>query len=457
MNLSKNVFTEEFAKLNQAQKQAVETIYGPVIVLAGPGSGKTQILSMRIGQILQITDTLPSSILCLSFTEAAASNMRKRLHSLIGPQAHQVAFHTFHSFGSEIINQHPEHFFFGASFAPVDEIGQYQILRQIFKSLPWNNPLSSYSEDHDYSYLSDSLDAIQRLKQGGISEVDFSQILSLNRQFLQEVNEISKPEFELDISKKNLETWPQFYYNFVNIASKFILQAKNYGYTWLKVYPILAETMLLEIELANQQIQAENSQELDVKPNTKTITKWKNSNLEKDRNNQSIFKEYSKLDKQEALIEIYTKYQKELFKQGLYDFADMLMQVVNKLEDKEKPELAFNLQEKYQYILVDEFQDTNGVQLRLLLNLLNSNILDFQPNVLVVGDDDQAVYKFQGANIQNLWKFQENFPKSEQIALSLNYRSDQDILDVASQVISQASQRFSEQLGVNKELISAKK
>jgi DNA helicase-2/ATP-dependent DNA helicase PcrA len=133
----------------------------------------------------------------------------------------------------------------------------------------------------------------------------------------------------------------------------------------------------------------------------------------------------------------------------------MLMQVVAKMEDKNNPELAFNLQEKYQYILVDEFQDTNGVQLRLLLNLLNSNIPDYQPNILVVGDDDQAIYKFQGANIQNLWKFKQTFPESKEINLNLNYRSNQEILDVAAQVIEQVEQRFSREIGMDKSLISA--
>jgi DNA helicase II / ATP-dependent DNA helicase PcrA len=442
-----NNFDQEFAKLNPAQKEAAENIYGPVIVMAVPGSGKTQLLAMHIGQILKTTDTLPSSILCLSFTEAAASNMRKRLFSLIGQQAHQVAFHTFHSFGSEVINQNPEEFFFGASFSPIDELGQYQILRQIFENLNWENPLRSYHPEQDYIYLSGTLSAIQKLKQAGISPIDLVQIIQTNTSFLNEVTEILPKEFNETTSKKHFPIWQEFVNKCEEIAAKNIQRAIQKNYDWLKIFPTLAETFLIDIQLANHAV-LENE---DKKP----ITTWKNSNLEKNNLNLNVFKETKKLKKQAALVDIYTKYQQEIHKQGLYDFADMLMQVVAKMEDKINPELAYNLQEKYQYILVDEFQDTNGVQLRLLLNLLNSNIPDYQPNILVVGDDDQAIYKFQGANIQNLWKFKQSFPQSKEIGLNLNYRSNQDILDIASLVINQASQRFSKELGINKQLISA--
>lgn len=440
-------FDQEFAKLNPAQKEAAENIYGPVIVMAVPGSGKTQLLSMRIGQILKTTDTLPSSILCLSFTEAAASNMRKRLFSLIGQQAHQVAFHTFHSFGSEVINQNPEEFFFGASFSPIDELGQYQILRQIFENLNWENPLRSYHPEQDFVYLSDALDAIQKLKQAGISEKDLADIISLNSLFLEEANALLPVDFDQRVSKKFIPIWTEFVTNFESLTKKHIQLALQSNSVWLKIFPTLAETMLINLQLANNAT-LENE-------NTIAISEWKKGNLEKNKFNHFVLKESIKLKKQTALVEIYTKYQQEIHKQGLYDFADMLMQVVAKMEDKNNPELAFNLQEKYQYILVDEFQDTNGVQLRLLLNLLNSNIPDYQPNILVVGDDDQAIYKFQGANIQNLWKFKQTFPESKEINLNLNYRSSQEILDVAAQVIQQVEQRFSTEIGMDKSLISA--
>jgi len=440
-------FDHEFAKLNSAQKEAAENIYGPVIVMAVPGSGKTQLLSMRIGQILKTTDTLPSSILCLSFTESAASNMRKRLFSLIGQQAHQVAFHTFHSFGSEVINQHPEEFFFGANFSPIDELSQYQILRQIFENLNWENPLRSFHPEQDYIYLSDTQSSIQKLKQAGISPEDLEEIIQTNISFLNEVSEILPEEFNQITSKKHFPIWHEFVNKCEEISTRHIQNAIQKNYEWLKIFPSLAETFLIDLQIVNNAT-IENE-------DTKAITEWKTKNLEKNSLNQKVFKELKKIKKQSALVEIYTKYQQEIHKQGLYDFADMLMQVVAKMEDKNNLELAYNLQEKYQYILVDEFQDTNGVQLRLLLNLLNSSIPDYQPNILVVGDDDQAIYKFQGANIQNLWKFRQTFPESKEINLNLNYRSSQEILDVAAQVIQQVENRFSTEIGMDKSLISA--
>ena len=98
-------FIKRYNNLNSSQKQAVDTIDGPVMVIAGPGTGKTELLSVRTANILQKTDTLPENILCLTFTESGANAMRQRLTDIIGKDAYKVAVHTFHSFGSEVINQ----------------------------------------------------------------------------------------------------------------------------------------------------------------------------------------------------------------------------------------------------------------------------------------------------------------------------------------------------------------
>ena len=111
-------------------------------MIAGPGTGKTELLSMRTAQILCQTDTLPDSILCLTFTESGAANMRQRLRQIIGEDAYKIAIHTFHSFGTEIINQHREYFFHGADSQPADELTQHQIVTGILERLDWRNPLS---------------------------------------------------------------------------------------------------------------------------------------------------------------------------------------------------------------------------------------------------------------------------------------------------------------------------
>src|SRR5580692_3231106 len=103
-------FLAAYNRLNTAQKAAVDTIDGPVLVVAGPGTGKTQLLSMRVANLLHKTDTDPVNILCLTFTNFAATNMRERLNQLIGDGAHKVMVRTFHSFAAEIMNVYPDYF-----------------------------------------------------------------------------------------------------------------------------------------------------------------------------------------------------------------------------------------------------------------------------------------------------------------------------------------------------------
>ena len=147
-------FNTRYAKLNDNQRQAVDYIHGSLLVIAGPGTGKTELLSMRTAQILRQTDTLPNSILCLTFTESGATNMRQRLRQIIGEDAYKIAIHTFHSFGTEIINQYREYFFRGADAQPVDELTQYQIISGILEELDWRNPLSA-KNNGEFVYIKD--------------------------------------------------------------------------------------------------------------------------------------------------------------------------------------------------------------------------------------------------------------------------------------------------------------
>ena len=136
-------FKKEYAKLNPEQKKAVDALDGPLLVLAGPGTGKTQLLSMRIANILKKTDTPASSILCLTFTDSAARTMRERLIGLIGEEAYHIAIHTFHSFGLEVINQYPEEFTERAGFEPIDEVTQFELVENILSHLPRRSPLAA--------------------------------------------------------------------------------------------------------------------------------------------------------------------------------------------------------------------------------------------------------------------------------------------------------------------------
>src|SRR5512133_721213 len=121
-------YTEALQGLNQAQREAVTTIEGPVLVVAGPGTGKTQLLSVRVARILQETDTLPQNILCLTFTESGAANMRERLTRFIGQSAYDVNIGTYHAFGGDLIRRFPEVFAETRLQSPADELTKRQIL-----------------------------------------------------------------------------------------------------------------------------------------------------------------------------------------------------------------------------------------------------------------------------------------------------------------------------------------
>ena len=202
-----NLFEERYQKLNEAQRKAVDTIDGPVMVVAGPGSGKTELLSMRAANILRQTDVLPSSILCLTFTDSAAKNMRKRLATIIGDIAYDVAIHTFHSFGAEVIARNPAYFYDGANYKPADELTQIQILEQVFVEMPLDNPLNKKHPAQGYTFMRDLRRLISDLKKGGLDPADFKKVIAGNAEFLEKANTVVSDFVENNMirSKKSLE------------------------------------------------------------------------------------------------------------------------------------------------------------------------------------------------------------------------------------------------------------
>ena len=188
-----NHFQEAYKKLNTKQKEAVDTIYGPVLVIAGPGSGKTQLLAARIANILTETDSLPSNILCLTFTENAAKNMRDRLARMIGPDAYRVAIHTFHSFGNEILNRYKYLFKEYEDANTLDDILASQILENILKPLSWNDPYKPGIRASET--ISDILNSIANLKKGGITPILFRIILEINKRHLEDLKPILNEYF----------------------------------------------------------------------------------------------------------------------------------------------------------------------------------------------------------------------------------------------------------------------
>jgi DNA helicase-2/ATP-dependent DNA helicase PcrA len=144
----RKVFQEQLNRLNPVQKQAVEQIEGPVLVIAGPGTGKTQILSARIGNILYNTDSEPHNILCLTYTDAGTIAMRKRLLSFFGPDAYRVHIFTFHAFCNTVIQDNLEAFGY-RDLQPVSELENLQLYHKLIDSFPSDHPLKRYSGDID--------------------------------------------------------------------------------------------------------------------------------------------------------------------------------------------------------------------------------------------------------------------------------------------------------------------
>ena len=430
-------FERRYKNLNEAQKQAVDTIDGPVMVIAGPGTGKTELLSVRTANILRQTDTLPENILCLTFTDSGANAMRERLTGIVGKDAYKVAIHTFHSFGSEIINQYGEFFYEGAHFRPADELSRYEIIKNIFESLGHNNVLNK-KMNGDFTYLSDSLTVISELKKSGLTSDELLLILDANDSTIEKTEQVLGPIFADKISKATADK--------LN-AQVNTIRASGVEVT-LPTIVNLAEVIADSLDSAIEEATAQNS--------TKPVTAWRNEWFKKNENGKFVLKSQERQKKLRSISSIYEQYLARMSENELFDFDDMILRVVHAIEIFD--ELRFNLQERYQYIMVDEFQDTNMAQMRILHNLMDSQISGDMPNILVVGDDDQAIYSFQGADINNITDFRTTYPKVKIISLKENYRSGDHILTHARSLITQGNGRLEDQITeLDKSLIAMTK
>ena len=333
-------FKQALKQLNSEQRQAVTTIEGPVVVIAGPGTGKTQVTTLRIANILLQTDTDPSAILALTFTDAAAQAMRQRLIHFIGETAYKIPISTFHTFCLNLIKANPDIFPLHQLTEPLTDLEKIKLFQTIIDQLdlqlirPLNKP---------YYYLTALIRTIASLKREGISPQDFA--------------------LHLDQHQQTLET------NQTNLTS-----------TQLK-----------------QQLK--------------------------------------QLHKNRELLLVYQRYQELLQSEGKFDFEDMILFVLQHF--RQDKDFLLTYQERYQYFLVDEFQDTNTPQMDLVY-LLASYWQD-SANLFVVGDPNQSIFRFQGASLANMLEFIHRFPSAKIITLKQNYRSHQLILDAAHQLISHNS------------------
>lgn len=337
-------FEDLYGKLNPRQKEAVDAIEGPVMVIAGPGTGKTSILTLRIANILARTDTTADSILALSFTESGVYSMRAKLADIIGGTAYKVNINTFHGFANEIIKNYPEEFprIIGSNNAT--DIDQIKILEEIINSVKLQK-LKPYGDS--FYYIRPILSEIKTLKRENVNPEKLSEII------------------------KNQEK---------SLLSTEDLYHKNGKYAG------------------------------EMKGKYKEIEKT--------------------IEKNKELLIVYKKYEKSLMEKKLYDFEDMILEAIKSMtRDKG---LLLELQEKYQYILADEHQDANNSQNKML-ELISG--FHENPNLFVVGDEKQAIFRFQGASLDNFFYFKNLYPNALIIKLDDNYRSTQTILDASHTLI----------------------
>jgi DNA helicase-2/ATP-dependent DNA helicase PcrA len=365
-------FTEEYKKLNSQQQKAVDTIEGPVMVIAGPGTGKTQILAARIGKILLDTDVLPENIVCLTYTDAGTIAMRKRLQQFIGADAYKTNIYTFHAFCNDVIQDNLS-LFEKNSLDAISELESIQLYKTLIDSFPKNHLLKRYRGDV------------------------YFEINNLRNLF----------------SSMKREGWQPA---FINERIDAYLQS----------LPLREEYV------------------------AKRATKdFKKGDIRTDK----IAEETEKMEKLRAAVNEFENYQNLMRRNNRYDFDDMINWVIKVFEENKN--VLANYQEKFQYILVDEFQDTSGTQNRLVQLLIS--YWD-EPNIFVVGDDDQSIYRFQGANVENMETFMNDYKSLLIVVLENNYRSTQPILDIAKTLIEKNEERLIKKrpdLDLTKNLISS--
>lgn len=338
-------FATDYGRLNPEQKLAVDTVEGPVMVVAGPGTGKTQVLSMRVANILKKTQASPSNILCLTFSIAGVTAMRERLRELIGADAYGVTVSTVHGFADSIIKRYPLAFADFSATKPISDLKRYQLMQSIIDEATIGSTL--INPRNPYDRIPDFLSRISDCKREGKTLADLEKAADL---------------YDIEMEGKSKKGTKQH--------EKNLLAAKK-------------------------------------------------------------FRDF---------IDLFKRYSAKMKEGGTYDYDDMILVVLQGLTQEDW--LLQSLQERYQYILVDEAQDLNGAQWNVIRRLVTYENVPQEPNFFVVGDDDQSIYRFQGANMEHMLEFSARFPKAPVIVLSTNYRSSQMILDAAGHLISKNEERL---------------
>ncbi len=358
MNLKETLDIKNKCTPNKKQQECIDLLKGSIMVLAGPGTGKTFTVIERISHMLDF-GIEPEKILCLTFSDAAAQEMKKRLSDKRPLDGMRVNACTYHSFCFDIIQNYPEFFEEYSTFQIINNTAKRSLIRRCIDEL-------------DTTYF----------------KTDSGNKYHFAKEILNGIEDIKKNLIEKDEYFYNLENHPQWG------------GAIN-----------------------------------DVKAKIKQALNDKKRVLKKDENLLSALEK--KVGRARELWGFYECYSNYMHDEGYIDFTDMISLVIKKF--KTTPVLLDIISKKYDYFLVDEYQDTNPAQNTLIFNLVDSKE---EKNVFVVGDDDQIIYGFQGAQIDNLEIFLRKYPNTKVICLDENMRSTQSILDLSEQVVMQDEKRL---------------
>ena len=350
----KDIFQKEYEKLNTKQKEAVDTVNGPVMVIAGPGTGKTQILSRRVANIILNHHSSPEEIVCLTYTEAGASEMLDRLEGFIGEEGRKVRVSTIHAFCSELILDNVE--LFGNQPKVLSAASQYELLKEIMDEHIKEENILFKNSGERYSSKEQLLELYSKMKRENLEEEDIE-------------NKIEEYFKTIELSEEGDELYKKFKY------------ARKY----------------------------KGNQPGDLKP--------------------EFEKEKQKFEKLKAGVKVVEKYKEKILENNYFDFDDMVLWTIEKLEEVDS--FQKEVSNTIQYLFVDEFQDTSVVQNRLIDLLVKGKE---NPNIFVVGDDDQSIYRFQGVSASNIVDFDKKYHPTK-VVLEENYRSSQAIIDAAKELI----------------------
>lgn len=324
-------FKKFYNQLNNQQKEAADSVDGTILVLAGPGTGKTELLSVRAANIIIQKKASAENILILAYTNAATKAMKERLTKILGPIGYEVLVDTFHGFANSIIRdseEMAEYISKRLQITDIEQIKAFEYILNHYQGLDDIRPFGS-----PYFYVDEIKGRIRDLKNEGVTPQEFKEFI-----------DGLKPDG-------------------VYIEAKHIGRLKG-----------LATCFVAYEELKKGQ-------------------------------NKEIFDE-----------------------RGRYDYEDMII-IANQALKGEK-DLRDHYHAQYKYIMIDEYQDTNGAQLNLLFSLAKT-----EPNLCCVGDDDQSIYRFQGASVGNFTVLKERFPRIKMISLKENFRSTKEIIDVSTNII----------------------